>query len=360
MIRLLAFLLLLPLSSVLGQDYELVWEDNFDGDAVDLSKWRFQTGNGCNLGICGWGNNELQSYQESNSSVANGMLTITAERNSGGSPEYTSSRLRTRGLGDWKYGRVEMRAKLPFGQGVWPAFWMLPTDEVYGGWAASGEIDIMEFVGKDPNIIYGTIHYGGAWPNNQNSGSTYTLPSGTPSDDFHVYSIEWEEGIIRWFVDGTLYGTRNSWNTSGHSFPAPFDQKFHLLINFAVGGNFPGNPDASTSFPQQYVIDYVRVFQKPVSTNTENEIPPGKGFLRNYPNPFRDKTTIEYAIADPSHVKIEILDLFGRSVKVLVDESQHAGSHSKQLAVGDLPTGTYLVELLTENYRLGDLIQITK
>ena len=242
--------------------WTMVWQDEFDGSALDLSKWTPQTGDGCDIGICDWGNNELQWYQEANAVVGNGVLSITARQESAGGKAYTSARLRTAGKGDWRYARVEARARLPLGQGMWPAIWMLPTDEVYGVWAASGEIDIMELVGHEPSTVHGTLHYGGAWPNNRSSGSSYRLASGTFADDFHVFAIEWEEGIIRWYVDGELYQTQRSWSTSVASYPAPFDERFHLLVNLAVGGDWPGSPDATTEFPQTLTIDWIRVYQK--------------------------------------------------------------------------------------------------
>ncbi len=242
--------------------WTLVWQDEFDGPGLDLTKWSVQSGDGCDLGICGWGNNELQWYQSENAVTANGILTITARREAVGGKPYTSARLRTSGKGDWTYARVEARARLPQGQGMWPALWMLPTDNVYGGWAASGEIDIMELLGHEPATVHGTLHYGGAWPNNVSSGESFTLPFGTFADDFHVFSLEWEEGVIRWFVDGALYQTQTHWSTSGFSFPAPFDRRFHLLLNLAVGGNWPGDPDATTEFPQHFEIDWVRVYQR--------------------------------------------------------------------------------------------------
>jgi beta-glucanase (GH16 family) len=139
---------------------------------------------------------------------------------------------------------------------------MLPTDEVYGGWAASGEIDIMELVGHQPARVHGTLHYGGPAPANQSSGAPYDLSSGTFADDFHVFAVEWEEGEIRWYVDGVLYQTQTEWNSTGGPFPAPFDQRFHLLLNVAVGGNWPGSPDITTPFPQTMQVDYVRVYQR--------------------------------------------------------------------------------------------------
>ncbi|NIR36470.1 MAG: family 16 glycosylhydrolase, partial [Gammaproteobacteria bacterium] len=198
-----------------------------------------------------------------NATVADGFLTITAKEEAAGGYDYTSARMRSLGKGDWTFGRMEMRARMPIGQGLWPAFWMLPSDSVYGGWAASGEIDIVEYIGSQPNRILGTIHYGGPWPCNVYSTTSYFLPSGTFHDDFHVFAVEWELGEIRWYVDGMLYATRNSWYSTGGPFPAPFDVDFHLLLNLAVGGNLPGPPDATTVFPQEYVIDYVRVYQLP-------------------------------------------------------------------------------------------------
>jgi beta-glucanase (GH16 family) len=245
-----------------NQGYELVWADEFDGSSVDLNNWEFQIGDGCAIGLCGWGNNELEWYRAENARVEDGYLIITAKREVFQGRQYTSVRLRTLRKGDWTYGRFEMRAKLPTGQGLWPAFWMLPTDSVYGGWAASGEIDIMELVGREPNRVYGTLHYGAAWPNNVSSGTSYALREGTFADDFHVFALEWERGEIRWYVDNVHYQTQTSWRTAGHPFPAPFDQRFHILLNVAVGGNWPGPPNQTTVFPQTMVVDYVRVYQK--------------------------------------------------------------------------------------------------
>ncbi len=241
--------------------FTLVWSDEFDGSALDASKWEAQIGDGCPP-LCGWGNNELQFYRAQNATVSDGLLTITAMEQDAGGREYTSARLRTKDKGDWLYGRIEVRAKLPAGQGMWPAIWMLPTDNTYGGWAASGEIDIMEARGQDPRTVLGTLHYGGTFPQNTSSGRSTTLDSGTFTDEFHTFAIEWDEGRIRWFVDGVSYQTQTQWFSIGHDFPAPFDRRFHLLLNVAVGGNFVGPPDASTTFPQTMVVDYVRVFER--------------------------------------------------------------------------------------------------
>jgi beta-glucanase (GH16 family) len=169
--------------------------------------------------------------------------------------------MRTLNNGDWLYGRLDIRAKLPFGRGIWPAIWMLPTNNIYGGWAASGEIDIVELLGQEPNVIYGTIHYGGSWPKNVHSGDSYKLSEGNFSDEFHIFSLQWEPGEIRWYVDGEHYQTQTKWTTENGVFPAPFDQSFHLILNVAVGGNWPGAPDETTTFPQRMMVDYVRVYE---------------------------------------------------------------------------------------------------
>ena len=250
-----------PVDPAPDSSWTLVWSDEFEGTVLNADKWSVQTGDGCDQSLCGWGNNELQWYRAANLSVSGGLLTITARAEPAGGRAYTSARIRTAGKGDWTFGRIEVRARLPLGRGLWPAIWMLPTDGVYGGWAASGEIDIMELVGHEPARVHGTLHYGGPAPANVNSGDSYDLPSGTFADEFHVFAMEWEEGQIRWYVDGNHYQTQTQWYSSAASFPAPFDQRFHLVMNVAVGGNWPGNPDVSTVFPQTMEVDYVRVYR---------------------------------------------------------------------------------------------------
>ena len=242
-------------------DWTLVWSDEFNGTSLDTSKWSYQIGDGCDINLCGWGNNELQWYQADNVRVADGVLTITARRESANGRNFTSARIRTLDRGDWRYGRFEIRAQLLQGQGLWPAIWMLPSDPAYGGWAASGEIDIMELVGHQPARVHGTLHYGGEAPANEYSGDWYQLSSGTFADDFHVFALEWEEGEIRWYVDGVHYQTQTEWYSTGGPYPAPFDRRFHLIMNVAVGGNWPGNPDLSTPFPQAMEVDWVRVYR---------------------------------------------------------------------------------------------------
>jgi len=243
----------------------LIWSDEFDGTSIDPNNWEHMIGDGTAYGLpAGWGNNELQYYtsRPENSYVADGNLHIIAREEQYAGCDYTSARLRTQNLRDFLYGRMEARIKLPTGQGMWPAFWMLPTDWVYGGWAASGEIDIIEAV-NIPTTVYGTIHYGGQWPYNTSSGGSYS--DGTDfSDEFHVYALEWEPDVMHWYVDGIWYHTETSadWYSDGapDNDRAPFDQRFHFLLNIAVGGNWPGPPDETTVFPQVMMIDWVRVY----------------------------------------------------------------------------------------------------
>ena len=257
-ITLLALLMLT--SGLKAQSWELVWSDEFEGTELDESKWSYQYGTGASEGLSGWGNAELQYYTDrpENIFVQDGRLHIVAREESHAGMNYTSARIRSIHQGDWRYGRFEIRAKLPKGQGLWPAIWMMPTDAVYGGWPASGEIDIMELVGHEPDVIYGTIHYG---PPHTYTNGSYTLDSGDFNEDFNTFAIEWEKGEIRWYVNDIHYHTETDWFSQGHSFPAPFEQRFHLLLNVAVGGNWPGSPDHTTEFPQQMVVDYVRVYQ---------------------------------------------------------------------------------------------------
>lgn len=237
----------------------ITWKDHFPGNVLDSSKWDIEErADGC-------GNEELQIYtsRSDNVRVRDGKLIIEARKDHFGQKEYSSARMRTKGKADWKYGRISVMAKLPRGQGIWPAIWMLPTHDVYGTWAASGEIDIMEMQGHEPNKVYGSLHYGGAWPKNLHTTGFYEYPGGggTFADGFHLYEISWRQGEIKWYVDKHCYQTQSVWETEGGRNPAPFDQEFHLLLNLAVGGRFPGNPDNSTEFPCRMVVDYVEVSQ---------------------------------------------------------------------------------------------------
>ncbi|MEB8347201.1 family 16 glycosylhydrolase [Flavobacteriaceae bacterium KMM 6898] len=245
------------IQSVFSQCPTVVWADEFSGTSLDVTKWNYQVGDGCAEGICGWGNAELQSYQQSNVTVSNGTLKITAKKERIRGSKYTSGRINSKAKGDFTYGRFEASIKLPLGDGLWPAFWMLSTNEIYGGWPQSGEIDIMEFVASDPSRILGYMHYGDLYPNNQSQGNTYTLQNGVFPDAFHEFAIEWEPGEIRWFMDGTLYSVKKTSDVD--PFFWPFDQDFHFLLNVAVGGNLGGAVNENM-LPATMEVDYVRVY----------------------------------------------------------------------------------------------------
>ncbi|MBH0003357.1 glycoside hydrolase family 16 protein [Pseudoalteromonas sp. SWYJZ12] len=366
-------------------DWQMVWSDEFEGSAIDTNKWNYE------LNCDGGGNNEKQCYTDSeqNAFIADGVLNIVAlPAEEGAEKPYTSARLNTRYNADFTYGRFEVRAKLPSGQGSWPAFWMLPTDEVYGTWPRSGEIDVLESVNlKTPDedggiesSIHGTLHYGRAWPDNSYTGQEYKFPEDTnPADDFHTYAVEWQEGEIRWYVDGYLYATQrqsevlyNSKNEpaglkhrgwfaeyfeqgSGelttHWDSAPFDKDFHLLLNLAVGGDWPENVndlgvDASAfENGQTFAIDYVRVYQCASNPDTGKgceTIRPGYDSLDDAllegdaPVPIAGGVTPLTIFGDSFNINWPAWDCCGGSTPaVVVDEQQ---GNTVEFSVGENPT----------------------
>ena len=251
-----------PVEVTPNSDWKLVWADEFntaDGSQPDPAKWNYDTGGG------GWGNNELQYYTDrpENAFIEKGSLVIEAKKESYEGQDYTSARVVSRQRGDWTYGRIEVRSRLPQSQAIWPAIWMLPTDVAYGAWPESGEIDIMELIGQQPEQVYATLHYGSP---HISQGGSYSLADGASfSDDYHVFAVEWEPTQMRWYVDDNQYFSMDHWFTSssGAKFPAPFDRRFYLLLNIAIGGSWPGYPDENTVLPQKMYVDYVRVYQMP-------------------------------------------------------------------------------------------------
>jgi len=274
---LLLFCLILPLSDGLSRlstasgpaAWRLVWSDEFSGpnwSVVDKSKWTARVGGG------GWGNNELQyytarpdnAYQSSDSLVIKAIKEkYTGSDNS--SRDYTSARLTTKNTFSATYGRFEARIKLPYGQGIWPAFWLLGSDIDAVGWPTCGEIDIMENIGKEPSIIHGTIH-GPGFSGGAGISSAYSLSKNQRfADSFHTFAVEWEPNVVRFYCDGILYKTRTPADLpAGKTWV--FNKPFFILLNLAVGGNWPGNPDETTVFPQAMLVDYVRVYQRDTAT----------------------------------------------------------------------------------------------
>jgi beta-glucanase (GH16 family) len=232
----------------------LVWSDEFGGKTINSSNWSYDTGGS------GWGNNELEYYTNSskNAFVSNGYLIIEARKEPMGTNNYTSARMISKDKKTFTYGRIDFRAKLPKGQGIWPALWMLGNNIASTPWPACGEIDIMELLGHEPNKTYGTVHWGAAGGASTHIGGNYVLSSQNFSDSFHLFSLKWEADKLSFLIDDVTFFTANKSQVNGDY---PFDKPFFLIMNVAVGGNWPGNPDATTVFPQRMIVDYVRVYQ---------------------------------------------------------------------------------------------------
>ncbi len=272
------------------EGYDLLWSDEFDGQTMDETKWNYEPHEP------GWTNNELQEYTTStdNVFVRDGKLVLKALKTTkDGQDYYTSGKVTGQNKTDFMYGKVVVSAKVPEGQGLWPAIWMMPQDEsYYGQWPKCGEIDIMESLGKDTTISYSTIHYGE--PHAEQQGTVTMTGADSFSARFHEYSVEWEPGEMRFYTDDVLVLTVNDWFTAEEGqddkpYPAPFNQPFFVQMNLAVGGDWPGNPDATTNFDNaEFEIDYVRVYQKPeYDTNVQKpekvfrEALPDGNFIRN-------------------------------------------------------------------------------
>lgn len=285
--------------------WELVWADEFDGDRLDSARWAAELGSGFHdpvtgAWVPGWGNGELQTYTDDPAQLClrDGCLVLRAERSAAAAGGFVSARIRSRTaervLFEQTYGRFECRARASIGPGVWPAFWMLPSEAAYGGWAASGEIDVLEIVGSQPTQVLGSLHFGAGYPHRDHRTVVHDLPAGQSTQDFHVYAVEWDPGVIRWYVDEVCYAEQRSWwSASGRDasggtapqrpadlnpWPAPFDRPFHLLLNLAVGGGLPGAPTAATVFPAEFVVDYVRVYRRrggvpPLAVRSDETLP---------------------------------------------------------------------------------------
>lgn len=237
--------------------YRLVWSDEFSGSKLDTNVWNQEIGNGNN----GWGNNEQEYYTDSqkNTFVSNGNLIIEARQEAMNAYAYTSGRMTTQGKRSFKFGRIDIRAKLPYGKGVWPALWMLGINISTVGWPACGEIDIMELIGSYPARVTGTMHWKPINGFSLSKGANYSLSSGDFSQQFHVFSIIWTQDNIKWYVDDQLFLSNTATDVGAADYPFNADQFF--IFNVAVGGNWPGYPDNTTTFPQRIFVDYVRVFQ---------------------------------------------------------------------------------------------------
>jgi beta-glucanase (GH16 family) len=324
-----------------GQTWTLVWSDEFTGPGVSLSNWTYDYGAG------GWGNSELEYYTSRpvNAATVNGALVIVAKKESYAGSSYTSARLKTQNLRSFMYGKVEARIKLPIGQGLWPAFWMLGSNITQVGWPSCGEIDIMEHISNVP-LVYGTMHW------NNNGHVQYGGNTACDVTQYHVYSIEWNASTITWFLDGVKYWEGNIANNinSTDEFHAPF----FIILNLAVGGAWPGFPDATTPFPDTMFVDYVRVYQNSSGLKeVPDEAPKEFGLDQNYPNPFNPETEIRYRVQSTGHVTLKVYDMLGREVAVLVNEQKAPGSYSLRFDASGLASGVYLYQLEAGNPSTG-------
>jgi len=243
-----------PTSIAVPEGWKLTWHDEFDGKLINKANWAYDLGGG------GWGNGEAENYtaRPENSRLENGNLVIEARQEKYEGSYYTSARLKTQGLQTFQYGRIEARLKVPAGAGLWPAFWMLGSGFDGKNWPDCGEIDIMEYIGKEPDLIMGTLHgpgYSGATGLTKWNRQKYNI-----ADDFHTYAIEWDQDQISWFYDGSKYSTYTRADVGTKKWV--FDQPFFIILNLAVGGQLPGPVGLKTEFPAQLLVDYVRVFQK--------------------------------------------------------------------------------------------------
>lgn len=333
-----------------GDEYKLVWNDEFNGAELNLNDWNYETREP------GWVNNELQEYTDStdNIYVKDGNLVIKAiktTRNENGveTDYYTSGKVTTQSKHDFTYGKFEIRAKGVQGQGLWPAIWMMASDEnFYGQWPKCGEIDIMEILGNQPEKIYGTIHYGE--PHKEQQG-TYTLSNGTFADDYHTYMLEWEPDEIRFYIDGNLYHKVNDWFTKVEgkgevTYPAPFDQPFFLQLNLAVGGNWPGNPDETTDFDNaEFKIDYVRVYQKDYYDTNVTKPDKQEVILRN------PDETGNYVVNGDFAINEDLLDNEDWGVKYALSGEGKTRISDNELILETINQGTvdYSVQIVQPN-----------
>jgi len=325
----------------------LLWSDEFNGTSLDANKWVYEVGGG------GWGNNELQYYQSgtANTTVSNGTLKIIAKKQSVGGYQYTSARIKTQGKYSVQYGNIQGRMRVPMGQGLWPAFWMLGNNITSVGWPACGEIDIMEHVNSESNV-YGTIHWD-AGGHASYSGSYATTPQ-----NWHVYSINWSSNNIRWYVDGVQYHVANIQNSINST--EEFHRPFFFILNLAVGGNWPGAPNGTTPFPATFEIDYVRVYSADMSLNdkvaTEVATPTSAAefAVSLYPNPASNGfVQVKLSNRIDNTTKVSLIDMQGR----LVWSGSFAGDDFR-ISTDQLTPGYYNVLITNGSNTIARKLQI--
>ena len=321
--------------------WELVWADEFEGQTLNEENWVYDLGGG------GWGNNEWQFYTDrpENIRVAKGKLIIEARKEDYRGSDYTSARIKTQYLHSWAFGRIEARIKLPTGQGIWPAFWMLGEDFPTTGWPDCGEIDIMENIGN-PCTVYGTVH-GPGYSGGGGVGSSYPLEGKPLNEGFHTYAVEWSPGEISWFVDDVRFNSISPSDVPGEWV---YDHPFFLILNLAVGGEWPGYPDQTTEFPQQLQVDYVRVYRDPALEAEDLE---GGALhiadLRMTGEEVEDfwQATVEAVVVDCNGNPVEGVEIKGGWLGVVTGAEEQAITDSQGVAEGFTARKTSFAEEVT-------------
>ena len=318
---------------VTAQNWGLVWSDEFNDAPINTTNWKFETGAG------GWGNNELEYYttRPENAVISNGNLLIIARKESYSGSNYTSARLKTQGLQNWTYGKIEARIKLPATKGVWPAFWMLGESITQAGWPKCGETDIMEHVNTEPKIN-GTIH----WDNTGHA--QYGGDTACDVKKYHVYGIEWNNQSIQWTLDGKKYKDANI--KDGINGTSEFHEPFFILLNMAVGGNWPGSPDGTSVFPDTMFVDYVRVYQQltPIAAVSLSMLS-----ATIFPNPYNETCNLRMDVTDAGIYCIRIFNSLGQ---LMTQKNIIAGKNESvqvALPVENLPEGLYQVRIEGNN-----------
>jgi beta-glucanase (GH16 family) len=309
--------------------WKLVWSDEFN-DSLDKSKWGLELQEGDH-------GSTTYTNRPQNLFVANGCLALQAQKENYGGQPYTSTQVSTRNKASWRYCRIDVRAKLPAGKGMWPAIWMMPFQPAYGGWPSSGEIDIMENLGANTRLDYTTIHFGSG---NQSLQKTYTAPAtATLSDSFHVYTMVWDSGSFTFYLDSNNYGTINQWSPNNVAYPKPFDKPFFLMFDLVVGGNWGGLPDNNTVFPQSMLVDWVRVYQRSSGANALRSL---KQHKENDPLLTVAGSVLNYGLTSAATVRLGIYDALGRRILLIVNSNQEAGRYRFDLAAYHVTIGVYL------------------
>ncbi|MFI5163795.1 MAG: family 16 glycosylhydrolase [Bacteroidia bacterium] len=316
-----------------AQTWNLVWSDEFTNATINTANWVFETGGG------GWGNAELENYTNRavNATVSNGNLLIIGKKESYGGSNYTSARMKTQGLQSWTYGKVEARIKIPTGKGLWPAFWMLGNNISTVNWPTCGEIDIMEHINTD-NKDYGTMHWYNA--GNASYGGDTALPTGVTQ--YHIYSVEWDSLAIKWLVDGKQYWIGNIANNINNT--NAFHKPFFILLNMAIGGQWPGNPDGTTVFPDTMFVDYVRVYQQQAATSVNNNLSL-ENKIHVFPNPATETSILSIDGAQNGEYQVEIHDLLGKTCFQKNISIANNENITMPLSLDDLKPGIYFLSV---------------